>query len=155
MDLTEVARRLLEPIPANQSIGLKVLRARDGEAAVGVDAPAHLANVIGSLHSSGLVALVDAAGLAALIASARSERQLEGIIPLGTAAQLEFHAPARGSLIARCKLGPADATTAEALFEGRSGKVSLTTTVDVVNQSGATVCTGSFLWNVRRAPANA
>jgi acyl-coenzyme A thioesterase PaaI-like protein len=152
VDLTELARRLLEPIPANRSIGLKVLRAKDSEAAVGVEAPAHLANVIGSLHSSGLIALVDAAGLAAFIASARKEQELEGIVPLGTAARLEFHAPARGSLIARCKLGPADITTAQSLFGGRADKVSLTTTVDVVNQAGTAVCTGSFLWNVRRVP---
>jgi hypothetical protein len=37
---------------------------RDGAAEVAVDVLPELFNVIGSMHSSGLIALVDAAGLA-------------------------------------------------------------------------------------------
>jgi hypothetical protein len=56
--------------------------------------------VIGSLHSSGLVALVDAAGLAAIIAAAAEEHELQDVTPLGWVAHLEFLSPACGRLVA-------------------------------------------------------
>ncbi|MDV7348115.1 hypothetical protein R4255_32410 [Rhodococcus oxybenzonivorans] len=55
MGATNFAARLLEPIPANASFGLFVLRAVAGTAEVGLAVTAQHTNVIGSLHSSGLV----------------------------------------------------------------------------------------------------
>jgi acyl-coenzyme A thioesterase PaaI-like protein len=150
MDLTELARRLLEPIPANRSVGIRVLRAKDGRAEVTVDSPPHMANVIGSLHSSGLIALLDAAGLAAFIAAARSEHEFADVVPLGAAAQLRFRAPARGHLIARCHLDEQALTQARALFAGDTGKIGITTTAHVFDATGTEVCVGSFDWRVRR-----
>lgn len=150
MDLTELARRLLEPIPANKSFGLQVTRAKNGEAEVALDAPPQLANVIGSLHSSGLIALLDAAGLAAIIATAHTEEEFDGVIPLGAAAELQFLAPARGRLVARCNLRESDIATVRSLLDGETDKISLKTAVDVSNSAGAVVCTGGFRWSVRR-----
>jgi acyl-coenzyme A thioesterase PaaI-like protein len=151
VDPTELARRLLEPIPANKSFGLRITHANNGEAEVVIDAPPHLANVIGSLHSSGLIALSDAAGLAAIIATARDEKEFDGVIPLGAAAELQFLAPARGRLVARCNLTESDVATVRALLDGETDKISLRTAVDVANAAGAVVCTGGFRWSVRRA----
>ena len=67
--------------------------------------PQGMTNVVGSLHSSGLIALVDATGLAALISAATDEDQLEGVIPLGSVARIEFLAPAHGLLVGRCTVG--------------------------------------------------
>ncbi|GAA1953759.1 hypothetical protein [Amycolatopsis minnesotensis] len=78
MDLTDLARKLLEPIPANRSAGPRVLRAADGTGEVAIGPAPALANVIGSLHSSGLVALLDAAGLAAIIGAAGDEARFDG-----------------------------------------------------------------------------
>src|SRR5262249_43796467 len=72
-DLTALARALIEPVPAPRTAGIAVLRAVDGAAEVALDPPPELANVIGSLHSSGLITLVDAAGLAAIVAAGESE----------------------------------------------------------------------------------
>jgi hypothetical protein len=72
MDVTALARTLLEPVPAHRTAGIEVLRAADGAAEVALQTPEALVNVIGSLHSSGLIALVDAAGLAAIIAASGS-----------------------------------------------------------------------------------
>lgn len=68
MDVTERARALLEPVPAHRTAGIEVLRAADGAAQVALTTPYVLTNVIGSLHSGGLAALVDAVGPAAIIA---------------------------------------------------------------------------------------
>lgn len=80
MDITARARSLLEPIPAHRTAGITVVRAADGAAEVELVTPPGLTNVIGSLHSSGLIALAYAAGLAAIIAASRTVRDLEGVL---------------------------------------------------------------------------
>ncbi len=98
MDVTVLARSLLEPVPAHATAGLEVLRAADGSAEVALSTPLTLTNVIGSLHSSGLITLADAAGLAAIIAACETEDEMRGVLPLGAAATLEFRRrPAAGS----------------------------------------------------------
>lgn len=67
-------------------------------AQVGLLTPPAMTNVIGTMHSSGLTALADAAGLAAIIAAC--ETTDGGVLPLGAAAALEFRAPARRRLVA-------------------------------------------------------
>ena len=93
MDVTVLARSLLEPIPAHRTAGLEVLRAADGVAEVSLLTPPGLTNVIDSLHSSGLITLADAAGLAAIIAACEAEDEFRGVVPLGATATLEFRAP--------------------------------------------------------------
>ena len=61
MDVTTLARTLIEPVPAHAAAGLEVLRAADGAAQVTLAVQPTLTNVIGSLHSSGLITLADAA----------------------------------------------------------------------------------------------
>ena len=69
MDVTALTCSLLEPVPAHRTVGITVVRAVDGAAEVALVTPPGLTNVIGSLHSSGLIALTDTAGLAAIIAA--------------------------------------------------------------------------------------
>ncbi len=90
MDVTVLARSLLEPVPAHATAGLEVLRAADGSAEVALRTPLRLTNVIGSLHSSGLITLADAAGLAAIIAACETEDEMRGVLPLGAVATFEF-----------------------------------------------------------------
>ena len=99
MDVTVLARSLLEPVPAHATAGLEVLRAADGSAEVALRTPLRLTNVIGSLHSSGLITLADAAGLAAIIAACETEDEMRGVLPLGAVATLEFRR-LRGGLVA-------------------------------------------------------
>jgi hypothetical protein len=95
MDLTALARSLLEPIPAHRTAGIEVLRAADAAAEVVlVTAPA-MTNVIGSLHSSGLIALADAAGLAAIIAACEKTDDFRGVLPLGAAVPQPIFTPVR------------------------------------------------------------
>ncbi|MFF7392969.1 hypothetical protein ACFZAE_31585 [Streptomyces scabiei] len=70
MDRTALARTLLEPIPAHRT------------AEIATRTPPELTNVMGSLHSSGLVALLDATGLGAIIAASTVRRTAHG--PPGT-----------------------------------------------------------------------
>ncbi|WP_416986204.1 hypothetical protein [Streptomyces sp. T028] len=60
MDMTALARTLLEPIPAHRTAGIEVLLAVGGAAEVATETPQALTNVIGSLHSGGPMALLDA-----------------------------------------------------------------------------------------------
>ena len=104
MDVTPLARKLLEPIAAHRTLGIEVRWAGDSHAEVTLSTPPEMTNVIGSLHSAGLAALVDATGLAAIIGACEHEDDFDGILPLGKAAALQFHRPARGQLSATCRL---------------------------------------------------
>ncbi|MFF4505337.1 PaaI family thioesterase [Streptomyces sp. NPDC001401] len=150
MDMTALARTLLEPIPAHRTAGIEVLRAADGAAEVVLETPQELTNVIGSLHSSGLMALVDAAGLGAIIACGTRTGDLDGIVPLGTVAKLEFLAPARGRLVAACRLTDEARHALQPLLAGESEKARLSTQAEVTDAAGTPVCRGSFDWSVRR-----
>jgi acyl-coenzyme A thioesterase PaaI-like protein len=153
MDCTRLAARLLEPVPANRSFGLRVLRADASGAEVLLEEGAPFANVIGALHSSGLIALIDAAGLAAMIGSCHAEAEFDGLTPLGTTASVQFLAPARGPLIGRCQLEPFESCVLRDLLEGRTRKEELETSVEVVDRDGLVVCRGRFAWKLRRAHA--
>jgi acyl-coenzyme A thioesterase PaaI-like protein len=151
MDATRLAARLLEPVPANRTFGVRVLSAAGAAAEVELVAAAAFENVIGSLHSSGLVALIDATGLAAMIAAASDESQFEGLTPLGSETHVEFLAPARGRLVGRYALTPESVSALGGVLERRERKAEVTTAVEVCDQSGTVVCRGSFIWKLRRS----
>ena len=152
MDMTALARSLLEPIPAHRTAGIEVLRAADGAAEIASQTPQMLTNVIGSLHSGGLIALVDAVGLGAIIA-AGPPSGMDGIVPLGRAASLEFLAPARGRLVATCCLTEEARSALRPLWSGETDRARLSTHAEVTDAKGTVVCRGSFDWSVRRTPA--
>jgi len=132
-----------------------VVRADDEAAEVALETPRAMTNVIGSLHSSGLIALVDATGLAALIGACNAESDFDGVVPLGVAAALEFRAPARGRLVASCRLDEDARLALHPLLTRRSDRTRVTTVVDVVDEAQVMVCRGSFEWSVRRLPDSA
>ncbi|MEU6341428.1 DUF4442 domain-containing protein [Streptomyces sp. NPDC046977] len=152
MDATALARTLLEPVPANRTAGIEVVRAEDGAAEVALETPDALRNVIGSLHASGLVTLIDAAGLAALVAACEEPAQFEGVVPLGAAATMEFLAPARGRLVASCVLGADERAALRPLLAGESDRTRIATVAEVRDAAGEVVCRGGFDWSVRRLP---
>jgi acyl-coenzyme A thioesterase PaaI-like protein len=153
VDATELARQLLEPIPANSLMGLRVIEAKNGTAEVVIELAAQVSNVIGTMHSSGLVTLADAAGLAAIISTITGPDEFEGVVPLGAAADLQFKAPGRGRLVARCTLDESAVVTARSLFEGETDRVHLRTSAGIFDQAQALVCVGRFHWSLRRVGA--
>jgi acyl-coenzyme A thioesterase PaaI-like protein len=108
--------------------------------------------VIGSLHSSGLVALADATGLAAIIAAAADEAELQDVVPLGSVAHLQFLAPAHGRLIGPCALAREDDRALRAFLVGDQPTAQVETAVEVLDADEAVVCRGSFTWKIRRLP---
>ena len=150
MDATVLVRTLFEAVPAHRTFGLTVRDAVDGCAVVELRTRPSMTNVIGSLHSSGLVALIDAAGLAAIISSATAPEQLDGFVPLGRAASLTFRAPARGLLTARCTLAGPTRTNLVPLFVGDTAKLRTATTTEITDGGGTVVCLGTFDWSLRR-----
>ncbi|MEW1830982.1 DUF4442 domain-containing protein [Streptomyces sp. NPDC088196] len=153
MDVTALARTLLEPIPAHRTAGIRVVRAADGEAEITAEVPQGLTNVIGSLHSSGLVALLDAAGLGAIIAASETPGDFDGIVPLGASASVEFLAPARGHLRAVCHLDTEARDALRPLLSGETDRARLSTHAEITDATGTTVCRGGFDWSVRRRRA--
>lgn len=150
MDMTVLARTLLEPVPAHRTAGVEVLRAADGVAEIASEVPRELTNVIGSLHSSGLIALLDAACLGAMIAASRDPGDFDGVVPLGAAASLEFLAPARGRLLTVCRLDDEARAALLPLLSGESDRARFSTRAEITDATGTTVCRGSFDWSVRR-----
>lgn len=126
------------------------MSAVDGTAEVALSTPPTMLNVIGSLHSSGLMALVDTAGLAAIIAACDTEDEFRGVTPLGAAASLEFRAPARGRLVAHSRLEPDARQALRPVLAGESDRARITTVADVVDAAGVLACRGTFDWSVRR-----
>jgi acyl-coenzyme A thioesterase PaaI-like protein len=150
MDVTALARSLLEGVPAHATAGLEVLHAGDGAAQVALLTPPALTNVIGSLHSSGLITLADAAGLAAIIAACEAGDDMRGVLPLGAAATLEFRAPARGRLVASCRLGAAARQALRPVLSGTHSHARISTVAEITDEAHALVCLGTFQWSVRR-----
>ena len=151
MDATALARKLFGPIPAHRTLGIEVQWAGDSHAEVTMSTPEEMSNIIGSLHSSGLIALVDAGGLAAIIGACEAEDDLEGITPLGATASLQFHRPARGRLLATCRLDEPAEQALRRLLSTCTDRARLSTSVDIVDHTGALVCQGAFDWSLRRA----
>lgn len=150
MDVTSRAAGLLEPIPANAALGIKVISAAEGCAEVSMPEAPDRANVVGSMHSSGLIALIDAASLAAVIAMSDEGAPFEDIVPLGASARLEFLAPARGGLKGRCGLDDQARAAITRLLVGQTDKVSATTNAEIHDREGLVVCRGTFDWRIRR-----
>ena len=155
MDATDLARCLLAPVPVHRTLGLRVDWAGDGCAEVSMPTPESMTNVIGSLHSSGLVNLVDSAGLAAIIGSCERADNFDGLVPLGAAASMQFLAPARGRLTARCSLAEEPRRALARLYAREVDTVRVETRAVVVDSHETLVCEGSFVWSVRRAQASA
>ncbi|MEU2434243.1 DUF4442 domain-containing protein [Streptomyces sp. NPDC007861] len=151
MDATEHARHLLYPVPAHRTARIEVVSAVDGAAQVALETPPELTNVIGSLHSSGLITLVDAAGLAAIIAAAEHPEQFDELVPLGAAASLRFTAPARGRLLASCRLSRTARAALRPVLTGEVHRASLSTRTEITDAGGTLVCSGDFDWSVRRS----
>jgi uncharacterized protein (TIGR00369 family) len=149
MDATALARRLLEPVPANATLGLEILHAVDGDASVALTVVPRLTNLVGSLHASGLVGLVDAAGLTAVVAACEDEAQARTLVPLGSSTTTDFLTPARGRLIASCSLSDAARQALGQLLGGRTERTCLSTEAVIVDEAGDTVCRGSFRWRIR------
>jgi acyl-coenzyme A thioesterase PaaI-like protein len=131
-------------------MGIQALRAVDGASEVVLVTPPTMTNVIGSLHSSGLITLADAAGLAAIIAACDTEDDIHGVVPLGAAASLDFRAPAHGRLVASCRLDEEARPALGPVLSSKADRARITTVAEVIDAAGALVCQGTFEWSIRR-----
>lgn len=150
MDTTALARRLLDPVPVHRAAGLEVVRSGDARAEVALETIEPLTNVIGALGAGSLTTLVDAGGLAAIIAAAEDEAELEGVLPLGAAASMRFLAPAYGRVVATCALSDEARGAIRSVLDGSAGRARLETTTHVHDGGGVLVCEGTFSWSLRR-----
>src|SRR5262245_41605777 len=146
MDTSVLARRLLGPIPVHEAVALDVIRAADGEAEVALGRTLGLTNVTGALHSSALITLIDAAGLAAIISAARDDTEMNGVSALGAAASLRFLRPALGPLVATGRLDDEAREPLRALLSGKVDRVAIHTSAVVTGTDAVTVCDGQFRW---------
>ena len=152
MDLVSLAAELLDQLPANRTLGLTVTEVRDGVGRAMLPVSDGVRNVIGALHSSGVVALADAAALAAVLSVAPDETAARRLQPLGIEARLTFHRPLRGTALATCRLD-ADARAAIAsLYEDRAERAQVTTLATIDGNDAPRAAEGEFDWVIRLAP---
>ena len=152
MDVTATARRLLESVPAHRTAGIQVLLAADGVARLTLTAPGCLSTSAtgeGSLHVGGLVTLLDATGLAAVIASCTSDAEVDDLVPLGASATLDFRAPGRGRLVCECTMDDDARVALRRVLAGEIPRARIGTLSEIVDGTGAVICSGTFRWNVR------
>lgn len=152
MDATHVAQHLLDGVPANRLTGIEVLEAADGAARVALTRPEPVTNGLGTLHLSGLVALLDATGLAALIAGCRTEQEALSLVPLGVSATLDFRVPARDGLVGECTLDAPARAAICGLLAGCDARVRIGTLIEIRDHRGEVVGSGTLRWNVRAHP---
>ena len=153
MDLTEFAGSLLEPVAAHRTLGIEVVWAGDASGQVSMVIPPAMTNVIGSLHSGGLIALVDAAGLAAIVGGCSHTDDFDRVVPLGTKASLQFHKPGRGRLVGSCSLDRESVRALRLLLDRSQDRTQLDTLAEITDVDGDLVCQGTFTWKLRRLPA--
>lgn len=147
-----LAVELLDQLPANSTLGLTVLEARDGVGQAALPVRQRARNVIGALHSSGLIALADAAALAAILSLAPDEQTGRRLQPLGVQARMSFNRPVRGTAVGTCHLGAESRSALAALFEARDERAQLTTDTTIDGDGAPAAVDGQFDWVVRLAP---
>jgi hypothetical protein len=109
--------------------------------------------VIGSRHSSGLVALIDATGLAAVIAAAGEESQFDGLTPLGSLAHARVSGAGAWGSRRALRSEPRERGVLGEVLERRERRAEVTTEVEVRDEAGAVVCRGSFVEKLGRSLA--
>ena len=151
MDALHLAHRLLTAVPANRTAGVEILHALDGTARVTLTATDSLTTPTGSLHAAGLVALLDATGLAAVLSCCPTETQANTLAPVATSVTVDFRGPGLGPLVAECVLDDEARVGLQELLSGRTGRARLRTTAEITNCTGDVVCSGTFRWSVLAA----
>lgn len=151
MDLTDVAAELLDGLPANRTLGLTVSQASDGRGVVVLPVAEPVHNVIGSLHSSGVAALADAAALAAVLSAAPDEMTARRLQPLGVEARLVFRRPVRGVAQAVCRLDTDTERALAGLFAAETDRVKVNTRTLVGCGEVPDAAEGTFSWVIRLA----
>ena len=121
-----------------------------GVAGLAVSEPVH--NVIGSLHSSGVVALADAAALAAVLSTAPDEATARRLQPLGVQAEVVFHRPARGVAEAVCRLDSVAEQALADMYAGNRHQIRVNTRIEIGTSANAVAAEAVFTWAIRLAP---
>jgi acyl-coenzyme A thioesterase PaaI-like protein len=153
VDLTSLAVELLDRLPANRTLGVTVAEALDGVGRAVLPVSEVVCNVIGALHSSGVVALADAAALAAVLSVAPDETAARRLQPLGVQARLTFQCPVRGTAVAICHLDAEGRAALTSLHEGRHERARFTTLTTIDGDDAPRAAEGEFEWVVRLAPS--
>jgi acyl-coenzyme A thioesterase PaaI-like protein len=150
LDSTRLASELLGPVPAIRSFGIEVLHAAHGSSELCMLVPDVMTGLVGSLHSSGLTALADATGHAALISAATDEAQLDDVFPLCSSARIDLIGPAYGLLVGRCSVGVDGLGALEPFYRRRRSRVQLMTDTEIFDSEETLVCRGTCVWTVSR-----
>lgn len=152
MDLDSVAVDLLDRLPANRTLGLRITEVGDGIARAELPVSEPVTNVIRALHSSGVVALADAAGLAAALSVSPDEATARRLQPLGVEVRVTFHRPVRGIAVATCILDAISRAALARLFSGAEERARLTTLTTIDGDRALGAAEGEFDWVVRLGP---
>jgi acyl-coenzyme A thioesterase PaaI-like protein len=145
MDYDAVRAGMSAAIPFNRHLGLEISALGPDGATVRLPEEQELLNHVGSQHAGALFAAAEAASGGAFV-GAFAER-LEEIVPLASAASIEYLKLAKGPIDARGEL-----PGVEGLLEtmDAQGKVSFPVEVVLTDSDGHTVATATVQWHVRK-----
>jgi acyl-coenzyme A thioesterase PaaI-like protein len=142
---------ILEEVPANALIGLRIKAITPVGAEVSLPDDPRVRNPYGAVQAGPLLGLLDAAALAAIMGQLHPE-ELATVTAVAKTAALEFLAPARGSLTGVSSLAAASAEQVRALVAGPGGRLDLNTDAEARNDEGTVVARAGFHWVIRHRP---
>lgn len=146
-DPVELIRSGIEAMPYNRLLGVRVVAMENGRARALLPARAELANHTGAVHPAAQVALIEAAGGAAV--SSGLVDLVGEATPLVQGVDVDYLRAAVGDLAAGASLAPA---SAEAARRGLAadGHVRFAVEVTVTDATGAVVTQALQRWLLRR-----
>lgn len=146
MDFSETGRALLEGLPFNQLIGMKVPEVKDGSGSAVLPDRDEVKNHVGTQHAGALFTCAETAAGAAIVGS--FGHMLGELTPLAKTATISYLKPAIGPITARATLvEPKDEVLATF---AREGKAQCTVAVSVRNEDDVEVVTMSIVWFLRK-----
>lgn len=148
-----VRRYLVDGVPFNHMVGLRVLAADDTTVEMESAERLDLLNHVGTMHAAAQFGLGEASA-GALIVAALGDLVAKGAVPLLAEATIAYRKPAGGTLRAHASLDAAERERVRADFTA-AGKARVAVAIRVTDAAGTETTTLETSWALiqRRDPA--
>ena len=152
VDADYLTRHLIARVPAYALLGIHLLEGAGSAVAVTMISPQLFAESSGVIHAGALVTLLEASGVAMLLAVCGGEGEACALGWTQVSATLDFRLPARGQLVAECMADDAIGDAVRQVTRGQCERARVATLTEVRDSTGAVVCGGTLRWNLHRRP---
>lgn len=146
MDMSEKGRALLEGLPFNQLIGMKVAQVGDGTGEARLPDRPEVKNHVGTQHAGALFTCAETAAGAAIVGA--FGHMLGELTPLALTATIRYLKPAIGPISARAALVEAKSDVLAAYV--RDGRAQCTVSVSLRNESDVEIGAMTIEWFLKK-----